>query len=192
MKNNKISLSICAALLLSSTLVMAEDYPAADFQPQVLFADDSANESAVKNQPTPKAATESVAKSASVSSSASTSSKATASVAATEAPKAEDSGSGMLFGLLALAAVGGFLVYKKQNDAAGSSGSGNQYQFVKDGSGLSGVARYLKNREMLSASGVERYLAKQQEAAAAAKAAASASESNAAPTGVEKYLKNRG
>jgi hypothetical protein len=39
-KKNNLTLGVCAALLLSSTLAVAEsDYPAADFQPKVLFQD---------------------------------------------------------------------------------------------------------------------------------------------------------
>lgn len=183
MKKNKLILGVSAALLLSSTLVMAEEeFPAADFQPKVLFADENANNKAVKNQP--------VAKAASTTITASTKQQASATPENIDSDdEGDDTDSTMLYGLLALAAAGGFLLFKKHvaslpcpNSQASESHTKTVDQiFSKDTSGLSGVARYLKNKELLSASGVERYLAKQE-----------AAKMSSPVTGVAKYLKNKG
>ncbi|MEQ1638766.1 MAG: hypothetical protein ABL903_19070, partial [Methylococcales bacterium] len=189
--------SVFAVLLLGSGLAMAEaDYPAADFQPKVLFTDDTANDAALKNKPK-----------------ASTGAAVTQNVVATKnttpdlttSNKGSESDSTSLLGLLALAAVGGFLFYKKQGGlsfGSATKASASNYVYGRDSSGLSGVTRYLKNRELLSASGVTRYLA-QQEATAKAKIESTgvakyvkaqtgaASNDGSGATGVEKYLKNR-
>lgn len=190
MKKNNLILAVSAAILLStSQLTTAEEYPAADFQPKVLFADDSANDSAVKNQPKATAASSTSSATATKSVSVSkTSSTAAPQVSSTA--KSEDSSMTMILALLALAG-GGFFFMKKQGECKSSTGGSYSSQsYGKDPSGLSGVARYLKSREMLSASGVARYLAKQEEAAKANAQAQAASDAKA--TGVEKYLKNRG
>lgn len=178
MKKNKLIFGISTALLLSSTLVMAEEeFPAADFQPKILFADESANNKAVKSKVVAKA----------VTSTATKQEVSTPSENSDADDEGADTDSTMLYGLLALAAASGFLLFKKHvaslpspNTQASVSHTTNQI-FSKDTSGLSGVTRYLKNRELLSASGVERYLAKQE-----------AANMSTAVTGVAKYLKNKG
>ncbi|NOT83385.1 MAG: hypothetical protein HOP02_01100 [Methylococcaceae bacterium] len=182
MKKNTLTLGVCAVLLLGSTLAVAEsDYPAADFQPKVLFTDEGANDTAVKNKP--KANIQ-----AAVTQTNTASNNTTPEVSAVT--KTPGSGSTSLLGLLALAAVGGFLYYKKQGGLPfGRSTSKNNsrtYAYVRDASGLSGVTRYLKNRELLSASGVARYLAQQENVTTKAQ-----SSNGGEATGVAKYLKNR-
>ncbi|MFI3136621.1 MAG: hypothetical protein QX197_07570 [Methylococcaceae bacterium] len=191
MKKNNLTLGVLAVLLLNSTLALAEsDYPAADFQPKVLFSDNTANDDAKKAQPAPKAAVALKQTSAAVAAPASVAKTNTAPQLTTEV-KSEESGSTSLIGLLLLAAAGGFLFFKKQGGlvcprkTTSGTSAGTTVTYGKDASGLSGVARYVKNIELLSASGVTRYLA-QKEVVEQEKAA----ESTVA-TGVEKYLKNR-
>lgn len=178
MNNNKLTKSLFAALMLASTLVVAEEYPATDYKPTVLFHDEAANNKAKQNQPKVVAAP-----------AAKSSVSATASVSRIDtetAPATESGGSnGLLLILLGAGAAGFFLV--KSNSCSKSS---NSSAYAPDSSGLSGVARYLKSLDQAAGTGVSRYLDKQTAAAQAkAAAAAEAARIAAESTGVAKYIK---
>ncbi len=182
MNKTILTQGIFAVLLLTSTWVSAEEYPATNYQPRVLFHDGDANESAKKSQPVPKAAPAnvSVAKSTAV---------APKSEPVTTAAKPESDNSIVLIGLLAAGA--GFFFYSKNQSKGGSSSKGSDRYYGGDANGLTGVARYLKNLDASAGTGVARYLDKvAAEAKAKADAVAAARAAAAESTGVAKYIKN--
>ena len=102
MNKNNLTKGLFTALLLISSVVSADEkYPAADFQPKVVYSDDNYKHN--KTLPT------SASKNASVSSATSTKEQASDESVATTETKKEDSSVTYLLGLLGLAAAGFFL-----------------------------------------------------------------------------------
>ena len=187
MKINQLTKTVCTALLMaSSALVIADEYPASDFKPKVVYSDGSASSAPSAKAPAsveadsnfpaanfqPKvvfsdnayqhsAAAPSVAKSASASVAAS--SGAQSENVASTAPAAENNNH--LFGLLALAAVG-FLLYNKKScvksgvkaSVSNSSSAAAVVNTVSDAA--TGVEKYLE-KQGINKTGVARYLEKQ-------------------------------
>jgi len=156
--------SIFAALLLASSVVTAEEqYPAADFQPTVIYSE-----------------TESDSKDGVASSESASSSEATESVSAKAEEK--DSSQTYLLGLVVLAVAGGFFLSKKPKCKAKKQHSQSQaVVYSADTSGLTGVERYMQEKNKTAPTGVARYLA-----------ATEAADQEASVTGVERYLRDRG
>ncbi len=221
-KNNNFKKGVLAAMLLASPLVSAKsDYPAADFQPKVLYSDSdykhtgsapAATKSANKTQfdPNYPAATfepkvvfqdtkykhkKDVVTS---SRSAPAPSVSNTGIQAEEAAK-DSSDQTMLVGLIVLAAIGFFFFRKKSATAPKASGSVRRAPVSSVGKGgLTGVAKYLEGKEV-KATGVAKYLASKQETAVTGVAKYMAKQVIAARkaaaenvTGVEKYLRNKG
>lgn len=213
MNKNTLTKSVLAMLLLSSSLAIAEtEYPATNFEPTVLFHDEDANSKAKANKPNTASASQEAsstsqeaakpASSASTTSAAKIESKSASSAtsATTSAPASSSASSStaegdsnlvsIFLGLIAAGAVGFFLKNQARVSNRDSGSASNESGFKPDSSGLSGVARYLKNIEAAKGTGVARYIDKQKaideaKAAAAAEAAKIAAES----TGVAKYIK---
>ena len=234
MKKNNLTSGAFAVLLLASTVAGADQqYPAADFQPEVLYQD---SDYIAKNSPkttTAKSAT-AAPKAAAVSSSAESAhdskypaadfqpevlyqdtnykhtesvkasiskkeavsaSVSNESVSATEATE-ESSFTSYLIGLIALA-LAGFYFFKIRSTPTVQKKTSTQ-QPVKTSYALTtgvakylnrvsgtGVSRYLETRvKSASATGVAKYMAKQ--------AASQKTTSAKAATGVEKYMRDRG
>ncbi|UOA10002.1 LPXTG cell wall anchor domain-containing protein [Methylobacter sp. S3L5C] len=236
MKKNNLTKCAFAALLLASTVAGADQqYPAADFQPEVLYQD---ADYIAKNSPA-KAAAKAPAAKAPVSAPAAAVTpestadskypaadfqpevlyvdpnyKAIESVKATVAKKEaastaveseavsesitapeateEASMSSYLIGLVVLA-LAGFYFFKRRSAVAvekkASEPAKRTYSLTGVGKYLNkisgtGVTRYLeKNVRSASVTGVAKYMAKQ---------AASPKEAGKAATGVEKYMRDRG
>jgi len=233
---NKNNLTKCAfaALLLASTVASADQqYPAADFQPEVLYQD---ADYIAKNSPA-KAATKAPAAKAPVSAPAAAVTpestadskypaadfqpevlyvdpnyKAIESVKATVAKKAaastsvesedvsatapeapeEASMSSYLIGLVVLS-LAGFYFFKRRSAVAVEKKASEP---VKRSYSLTGVGKYLNK---ISGTGVTRYLERNVRSASVtgvakymAKQAASPKEAGKAATGVEKYMRDRG
>ncbi len=163
MKKNVLTKGLFAALLLASTVAVAEEYPATDYQPTVVYSDSAAASS--ESSESKSAATE-------------------APAAATEA-KAEkaESSNNMLIGLVVLAVAGGFFLSKKQAPAAKAETASAPVSGGYSGgaAGQTGVERYLQSQNASAATGVEKYLAKKEVA-----------DKEASLTGVDKYLRDRG
>lgn len=171
-------------------------YPAANFKPKVLFKD-----SEYKHD-------QSAAKSAAQQSSAAAVVRAEINNE-TEAlgiasEKKESSDNTALIGIVVLA-VAGFLFMRKRSGSSATNTRVARPAAVTPGSaeGKTGVARYLKQKEIASATGVTKYLEKK---TATAKAQSPSDESGnvtgvakylekkimATETGVSKYLRNKG
>lgn len=188
MKKNELTKAVLAALLLASSSVMAEsDYPAADFQPKVLYSDSSAQQGAsTSSAPAAKAAAKVEEKveadpnypaahyqpkvlfsdaeykhSAAAPSVGSSKSSSVAASSQSEASVAQTeqpaSSSNNLIGLVVLAAVGFFLYSKKSGVKTASSSSAEAY--VNAG-GATGVEKYLE-KQGINKTGVAKYLEKQ-------------------------------
>ncbi len=193
------------ALLLVSAAAVAEDkYPASDFQPKVVYQDESV---AKQSESTAGAVSKSSSSSsssndsqypaanfepkvlyndenykhnstvpASSSSSVQGSNDVTASAGAAVAAPKEESSVGYLLGLVVFG-IAGFVLYKR---GVGVSVSGSPKSTVstvaRSAGGLTGVGRYILKS---SGTGVTRYLEQQKKNAPSASAAA---------TGVAKYL----
>lgn len=214
-KKNDLTKSITVALLLVSVAASAEDkYPASDFQPKVVYQDESATKPSTSSA---SSASTSSSKSSSASdpnypaadfqpkvlysddgykhgastpksnymadsASGSASSTLTSSTDGAAVAATEESSTGYLFGLIALAGAG-FFLFKKGAGASKTprSAAGG---VSKNAGGLTGVARYVLKA---SGTGVSRYLEKQ------AKTVSSSNSSVAAGvTGVAKYLESKG
>ncbi len=183
MNKTILTQGVFAALLLASTLTVAEEYPATNYEPKVLFHDGAANESAKKSQPAPKA----IQPLASVASSAKAPASTSSAPAAT-AEKAPESDNSIL--LLGLLAVGGFFFYKSKSKCGAKSHDGQKSHGGEAG-GLTGVARYLRQLDASAGTSVTKYLNKKDaEAQAQADAEAAARAAAAEATGVAKYLKD--
>ncbi len=194
------------ALLLASTVAVAEDkYPASDFQPKVVYQDETAakqsestSSAAAKPASTSSSSSDSQYPAAnfepkvvyndenykhnsSVPSSSSSSSSASNDVAASAAPAAvaqkEESSAGYLLGLVVFA-IAGFVLFKRGAGATTGASKGTVSSVTRSAGGLTGVGRYILKA---SGTGVSRYLEKQ------AKSVPAASTSTTA-TGVAKYL----
>ena len=219
MKINNLTNGLVAALILASPMVGADtQYPAADFQPKVIYQDIESSQS--KSAP---AASTKQAKSAEVdskfpaadfepkvlykdaeykASKITDTSSASAQAATVDAAVKveEESMLSYLLGLAVFAVAGYIFLTQRQKPKANASDTSINSSHV---SGLSGVARYLRKHNMSAVTGVARYLESQVAAAKRAepvsgvekyleKQAKSAKEKAAqAGTGVEKYMRNR-
>lgn len=224
-KNNNFLQGVLAAMLLASPLAGAEtQYPASDFKPKVVYNDPdykhaesapaaSAKRAATKADPRYPAAdfqpkvlfkdTEYKHKkdvAAAPKASASSASNVQAQPSAETAKG--DSDNTMLIGLVVLAAAAGFFLMRgKKGAAPQSAGSARRAApaYSGEGSGLTGVAKYLADKEV-KVTGVAKYLeSKEKEAPTTGVAKYMAKQVVAARqaaaervTGVEKYLRNKG
>ena len=167
----------------SSSSSSDSQYPAANFQPKVLYSDDSYQH----NSAVPSSSSSSQG-SVDVSTGSGSSSVA--------APK-EESSVGYLLGLIVLC-IAGYILFKKGAGLPSVSAKASSNS-VKSPGGLTGVARYVlktsgtgvsryleKNTKNApsSATGVAKYLAKQ--------VSSPKTSAGQAPTGVEKYMRNKG
>jgi len=205
-KKNNLTRGAFVALLLSSTIAIAEsDYPATDFKPVIVFQDQDANSNSKKNETV--AAKQSVQSSKSERSSVGVSNDEdqVSSVSAKSAAKDEKSNSNILIGLGVIAAAGVFFFTRKKSSV--STGSRGAVE-----GGLTGVERYLQNRNVVAGTGVARYLDKKtaqlkekaestgvsrylRENAKAQRVAASTTSPRGTvggATGVAKYLRDKG
>ncbi len=188
MKKNKLTKSLMAALLLTSGMAMAEsDYPAADYQPKVLYTNPDYKESAApaaKSAPASKPAAVEVEADPNfpatnfqpkvlysdsdykhnsaapvAASSSSTASKPSAASAALEVIESEKAASTdfSLIGLLVLAAAG-FLVYSKKSGGRSLPASSSE-DYIHAGDST-GVEKYLE-KIGANKTGVAKYLEKQ-------------------------------
>ncbi len=217
MKTYQLSKIAMLVTLLTSPLAFAgADYPAADFQPKVLYSaegsstapasapaakavettESDANFPATNFQPKVLFSDNAYVHSAAApgvpaqAKSASVASSASSSEAVV-APEKEGS-SNNLIGLAVLAAIGFFLYNKK----SAKSGSASSASYVE--SGATGVEKYLEKQGM-NKTGVDKYLEKQTSNPATgvakymAKQIVKDREAAAAKvTGVEKYLRDNG
>lgn len=221
MKKNELTKAVLAALVFASTSALAaSDYPAADFQPKVVFSDESA-QSAPESKPAAAAAAvaeESDAKypatnfqpkvlykdadykhsSAAPSSGASSKSSAPVSAASAELEVIETekaaSSDFSYIGLITLAVIG-FVVYSKKSGGQAAKSAADDYVAA---TGATGVEKYLEKMGA-NKTGVAKYLEKQTAnpstgvAKYMAKQIVKDREAAAAKaTGVEKYLRDKG
>lgn len=206
-KKYELTTSVFAALLLLNTSAFAEDkYPASDFQPKVVYQDDSVSKQSDSSASTSSKASSSSSDSqypaanfepkvlyndenykhtaavpTSTHSSSATSTNVVGESASSSAPTAiaqkEESSMGYLLGLLVFG-IAGFVLYKR-GAGASSEPKSTASSVVRSAGGATGVGRYLMK---ISGTGVSRYLEKQAKTAPATKSAA---------TGVAKYLANQ-
>ena len=205
MKVHNLTKSVLVALLVASPLVGAEtQYPAADFQPEIIKQD---AELISKHAEAGKTQVASDSKPASV-----TASKSEPKTQATPAPVAsakkteEDSNLPMILGATVAAAATFWFLRKGKNAPTDSSHTAYVASAPAAKTGSTGVERYVSNQAASidsNATGVARYVASMAESAPAkpqtgvAKYVLSltATESNSVtntkqPTGVEKYVAN--
>lgn len=222
MKKNELTKAVLAALVFASSSVLAaSDYPAADFQPKVVFSDESAQKATESKAPAAEAKVEaadpnfpaanyqpkvlysdadykhsSAAPSLPGGASKSAASSA-ASVSAAEEVQAEEPASSdfSLIGLIVLGAAGFYFFSKKQS--GGSTGTAASVDYIASASGSTGVEKYLEKMGA-NKTGVAKYLEKQTEnpktgvAKYMAKQIVKDREAAAAKaTGVEKYLRDK-
>ena len=218
MKKNELTKAVLTALLLASSSVMAaSDYPAADFQPKVIYSDSGAGgsssaataaKSAVAADPKFPAANfepkvvfsdtdykhsqTAPSASAAKSSVSSAASDTTETTAASEQPASSNNN---LIGLLALAVVGFFLYNKKSADKPAVSKVSQVVASVD--TGATGVEKYLE-KQGITKTGVAKYLDKQGANPATGVAKYMAKQivkdreaAAARATGVEKYLRDK-
>jgi len=187
-RKNELTKAVLAALVFASSSVLAaSDYPAADFQPKVVYSDEnaqSATESssaasaqAVEADPNfpaanyqPKvlfkdsdykhsaAAPTAPGFSGSKASSASSAASSSASESAQAQQPASDNTA--LIGLIVLAAAGFFVYNKKSGGSAGTQAAGDEY--VASAGDATGVEKYLEKLGG-NKTGVAKYLEKQTE-----------------------------
>jgi hypothetical protein len=169
-KKINLTKGVFAGLLLISTVAVAEtEYPAADFKPAILFQDLDANKASKQNKPS--TAVTSSAQSGQEDTSVST------SVEPSVSSTTESSNLNALIGLAVFAAVGFFFFTRQPKQGAKS-----QVSRSSNYSGLTGVARYLKETGKAEGTGVAKYLEKQ----------VVATKEKTGSTGVAKYLRDRG
>lgn len=218
MKINNLTNGLVAALILASPIVGADtQYPAADFQPKVIYQDIEGGQSKSAAAPTKQAqpaevdskfpaadfAPKVLYKDAEYKPSkiTDTSSASVPTATADVAVKVEEESMlSYLLGLAVFAVAGYVFLTRREKPKAKASDTPVHSSHV---SGLSGVARYLRKHNMSAVTGVARYLETQIAAAKGAEAvsgvekylekqAKSAKEKAAqAGTGVEKYMRNR-
>jgi hypothetical protein len=173
-KKINLTKGVFAGLLLISTVAVAEtEYPAADFKPAILFQDLDANKASKQNKPSTAAAPSVQSRQADTSAST----IAEPSTPSTTSTTAESSNLNALIGLAVFAAAGFFFFTRQPKQGAKS-----QVSRSSNYSGLTGVARYLKETGKADGTGVARYLEKQ----------VVATEEKTGSTGVAKYLRDRG
>lgn len=200
MKRNELTKGVMAALMLTSSLAMAgSDYPAADYQPKVLYSNPEYNDSkaapAATAAPAAKPAAKEVeadpafpatnfqpkvlysdaeykhsAAAPSAAKSSSSSVSTTSVEAAVDVIQTEKAASSDFSYIgLVLLAVAGFFIYNKKSPKSVKASSASDYQVT---SGATGVEKYLEKMGA-NKTGVAKYLEKQ--------------DSNPA-TGVAKYM----
>ena len=191
-KNNLTKGLFTALLLVSSVVSADEKYPAADFQPKVLYSDDKYQH----NKSVPTART-------SNNNSVSSASEESAAVELSPQPEPpKDSSVTYLLGLVGLAAVGFFLFRKQESSTPTKSKKASVAPASGKTAATTGVAKYLNK---VSGTGVSRYVEKQVKTAKSATGVAkyvaqqtlaekarAAEEAEKKATGVEKYMRNRG
>lgn len=187
MKIQKLTNGLIAALVLASPIAGAEDYPAANFEPKVIYSDSdykhssssaSTSKSSAKKAETSKPDANypaanfepkvlysdsdykyNASKSSSSVASSSSDSSASESTSEEAAEKSEDSMT-TLFGLIALAVVG-FVFFKQKVSScpkkAAKVAPRRAAVSTNVGSGDTGVARYL-SKNMPELSSVAKYL----------------------------------
>jgi len=219
---NKLIIFLSAAMLLASPIAGAESkYPAADFQPKVVYQDtnykpaQSSTRSSVKDSKYPAANFEPTVvyqdknykPSRSTSASASVKRVAAATTgtesASATADKKDDSSNNLLIGIVVLA-LAGFFLYKKglapkTNRPAPRRKVQTRAPVISgEAEGATGVARYL-SKNMPSLTGVAKYLQNQNASPTtgvakyvAKKVISAKQEAASKVTGVEKYLRDRG
>ena len=237
MKKNNLTTGAFAVLLLASTVAGADQkYPAADFQPEVLYQDSdyiaktspSTATAKAKAPASPPEATSGAPEGTNYDSKypaahfqpevlyhdpnykhnqsvkatvskevVGSNSEESQSVSATAAPKEESSLSSYLIGLVVLA-LAGFYFFKKSSTATVQKKAPAAAPAKASYALTTGVAKYLNK---VSGTGVSRYLEKHVKSSSAAtgvakymaKQAASPKTTAAkAATGVEKYMRDRG
>lgn len=192
MKKNELTKVVLAALVFASSAVMAEsDYPAADFQPKVIFSDNSAPQNTAKSKAAAVKETEvdenfpaanyqpkvlfsdADYKHSSAAPSVSGSSKSTGSEtsasAAVEVIQSEKEASSdfSYIGLIAIAIAGFFVYSKKTGGMSVSKSTSNkksmpENSYVASADGSTGVEKYLE-KVGINKTGVAKYLEKQVE-----------------------------
>jgi len=218
-KKNKLTKAVLAALVFASSSVLAgSDYPAADFQPKVLFSDESA-QSAPESKPAAATVVEEAdpnfpaanfqpkvlfkdsdykhsAAAPSAGSSSKSSAPASSASAELEVIESEKAASSdfSYIGLIALAAIG-FVVYSKKSGGQAAGSSADDYVVA---SGATGVEKYL-DKIGANKTGVAKYLEKQTATPSTGVAKYMAKQivkdreaAAARATGVEKYLRDKG
>jgi len=199
-KRNELTKGVMAALMLTSSLAMAgSDYPAADYQPKVLYTNPEYNDSKSAPVAAPAPAAKPAAKEVeadpafpatnfqpkvlysdaeykhsaaapSAAKSSSSSASTTSAEAAVDVIQTEKAASSDFSYIgLVLLAVAGFFIYNKKSPKSAKGSSANDYQVA---SGATGVEKYLEKMGA-NKTGVAKYLEKQ--------------DSNPA-TGVAKYM----
>lgn len=190
MKKNELTKVVLAVLVFASSAAMAEsDYPAADFQPKVIFSDDSASQSAPKSKPAAVQATEvdenfpaanyqpkvlfsdedykhSPAAPSAKGSTKSSASATSASAAVEVIQSEKEASSDFSYIGLVVIAIAGFFVYSKKTGGLGVSKSNKksvpENNYVASADGSTGVEKYLE-KVGINKTGVAKYLEKQVE-----------------------------
>jgi hypothetical protein len=200
-KINELTKGVMAALLLTSSLAMAEDYPAADYQPKVLYTNPDYNAAASSSSAAKPAAkakevevveqdanypaanyqpkvlfTDPAYKHDKSAPQAASGSSVASSVASSESESvgstpSEEKGSTNSLLGLAVLAAAGVFLYSKKSGSKSGATAGSAASYV-DAGGATGVEKYL-DKIGANKTGVAKYLEKQ--------------DSNPA-TGVAKYM----
>ncbi len=204
-----------AALLLTVTSIAgAQDYPAANFQPKVLYSDSSAASSSSSKAAEPVAADPSFPaanfqpkvvfnddgyKHSSAAPSvphAAVSSGASSEAAEVSAEKPAENNNA-LFILAGIVAVGAYLILKKPSTPKSASASAAPTSAAPVADGETGVEKYLQ-KQGINKTGVARYLDKQESTPATGVAKYVAKQrvidrelAAAKTTGVERYLRDK-
>lgn len=215
--NKLTKVAMVLSLLISPLAFAGEDYPAANFEPKVLFSSDEASSSAT-SAPVAAKAVETVevdsnypaanfqpkvtfndeaykhSSAAPGTPSVAKSTSASVSTVAEAAPQAEkaEGSNNNLIGFVLLAAVG-FFLYNKKSAKTGSVAPAQEYIQAE---GSTGVEKYLEKQGM-NKTGVAKYLDKQTANPATGVAKYMAKQivrdreaAAAKATGVEKYLRD--
>lgn len=206
MKINNLITTLLVLLLFSvATAKAANDYPATDFQPKVVYQDQdyepsnnsgsSSKSVADSDHPAANFQPKTIYQDKSYKHPKKKQYNSPNPVTPKSSDTTEESSSNIMLGLI-LVAIAGFILYKKGNQPTSQKGSAGRRVVANNGSSgvaryleskagplLSGVGRYLEGRENAVASGVAKYVAKQKVLNGQAKA------NNA--SGVDKYLKDR-
>jgi len=211
-KVQDLTKSVLIALLVASPLVGAEtQYPAADFQPEIIKQDAELIAKHAEAAKAAAASTPSQSQSAPATVAASTpaaiAAPEVAATAVAAAPKAEESSNLTVILALGAAAVAGFWFFRKPKSCApaGTGVASSKVTAPPAGNGETGVARYLKSLPETNGAketGVARYLktlpteapTPSKSVTGVEKYISALPEPAKAPreTGVAKYLKSQG
>lgn len=210
MKVQNLTKSVLIALLIASPLVGAEtQYPAADFQPEIIKQDAELIAKHAEAAKAAAASTPSQSQPATVAAStpAAKAAPEVAPTAVAAAPKAEESSNLTVILALGAAAVAGFWFFRKPKSSvpAGTGVASAAVTAPPAGNGETGVARYLRSLPETNGAketGVARYIKSLPTAAptpsksvtGVEKYISALPEPAKAPleTGVAKYLKSQG